>query len=691
MNVKKSISLVSAISALLLSLTIGCDFGDIGTISIPDSGLPPPAPGMERVVFDPSEPQQLRSDETGAEIELPADALVTEDGEPPTGQVIAQFGPALSSTSTPEDMPGGFDAIDAQGDEVILVSYGVITIDFADQAGNFLDLKAGETATITIPALLKGPDTVPLWWLDESDDVWREEGTAEFRVDAYVGEVSHFSSWNADGRCNQACVEGNLVDEEGEPVADHKMMATLFESGCSDFAEGALSGQVVETDADGAFRFDGLIRNSVYDLDTEDGSAGDVVVPDESRDCVSLGDVVTLSGLPARADGGSDAPINDAGTGDAGELSRDAGAADAATVERDAQTEVDAGVSRVDAGASDAGSVFTDGGSADSASVRPDARDEGDAGIDVFWPRTISYDMGSIGALLSRSYGYASDGEFFYWSFTLWEENRAEIWKMRLDGTDATLLVEESSRSIDSIVLDSAIIAFTSTVYSCAGDSCTSTNTRIEAVQTDGSGRQVLYSGFDEESGPPRWMVPYQGVLYWFEGAGINRVPLSGGSATLIEAVSEDLFAISESTLYYLGYPSIEAEDYGLVRHPLGGGTPTLIATGDFGIMQMHVEGGWLYATNCSNSPTLQRVSTSGGSFSTLAEMANCTPYLIEGSDLYYIDDNGNPAVMQTDGSGKTKLSDRQYSDTGLLIRHDNILTLVEPDEGELYQHLLAQ
>jgi hypothetical protein len=63
-------------------------------------------------------------------------------------------------------------------------------------------LQPGKTAKLrfTIPSSLRStaPATIPLWSVDETTGLWKQEGSATKGTDYYEGDVSHFSFWNCD-------------------------------------------------------------------------------------------------------------------------------------------------------------------------------------------------------------------------------------------------------------------------------------------------------------------------------------------------------------------------------------------------------------------------------------------------------------------------------------------------------------
>ncbi|HYD36635.1 MAG TPA: hypothetical protein VEA60_03420, partial [Allosphingosinicella sp.] len=139
----------------------------------------------------------------GAEIEIPAGALVDGRGNAATGPVRAAV-----TTLNPERraLPGDYSALTRAGRTVGLVSYGAVDAKFTDAAGQPLNLRPGTTAEVRIPVppgqAATARPTMPMWSYDPVRGRWIEEGegTLERRVDGlfYVGQTRHFSTINFD-------------------------------------------------------------------------------------------------------------------------------------------------------------------------------------------------------------------------------------------------------------------------------------------------------------------------------------------------------------------------------------------------------------------------------------------------------------------------------------------------------------
>jgi hypothetical protein len=75
-------------------------------------------------------------------------------------------------------------------------------VELTGSSGELLQIAAGKKATISLPippALSSSaPASIPLWYFNETNGLWKEEGSAIKTGNNYVGEVTHFSFWNCD-------------------------------------------------------------------------------------------------------------------------------------------------------------------------------------------------------------------------------------------------------------------------------------------------------------------------------------------------------------------------------------------------------------------------------------------------------------------------------------------------------------
>ncbi|WP_055448176.1 carboxypeptidase-like regulatory domain-containing protein [Lacinutrix mariniflava] len=118
-------------------------------------------------------------------------------------------------------MPGNLTAANTNGDLRVLESYGMIAVELRGEGGEELNIAPGEPAIIRVPvatSIVSPPATIPLWYFDEDNGYWKEEGFATLVNGKYEGEVSHFSFWNCDAPFNTIDFCVTIVDQNNNPI-----------------------------------------------------------------------------------------------------------------------------------------------------------------------------------------------------------------------------------------------------------------------------------------------------------------------------------------------------------------------------------------------------------------------------------------------------------------------------------------
>ncbi|MBP6679655.1 MAG: hypothetical protein KA166_00595 [Saprospiraceae bacterium] len=156
-----------------------------------------------RIAFFNSTDGAVLPIEDKATIRFPQHGYVLENGDVYEGiivvsaKVIAPDDPDLSFK-----MPGDLVGMNAEGAFGALGSMGMMAVEMNTPDGDKLNFAKSVEATLemNIPSDMadKAPSAIPLWYFDEMDGVWREEGIATKTGDRYVGQVKHFSFWNYD-------------------------------------------------------------------------------------------------------------------------------------------------------------------------------------------------------------------------------------------------------------------------------------------------------------------------------------------------------------------------------------------------------------------------------------------------------------------------------------------------------------
>ena len=191
------------------------------------------------------------SDQTStASVTLPASGIV-KNNAPYNGTVrVAIRHIDTQSDNFSEEMPGNLIGVQNNQSRG-LISYGMVAAELTDNAGQPLQLAAGQTATVRFPIaaqqLATAPNTIDLWSFDEQNGYWKHEGTATKQGSEYVAQVSHFSFWNCDIPGSWITLNGTITNTSGQPVPGATVTLNSQSSGtASDYtnAQGQFSGWV---------------------------------------------------------------------------------------------------------------------------------------------------------------------------------------------------------------------------------------------------------------------------------------------------------------------------------------------------------------------------------------------------------------------------------------------------------------
>ncbi|WP_177189134.1 carboxypeptidase-like regulatory domain-containing protein [Chitinophaga sp. YR573] len=122
----------------------------------------------------------------------------------------------------PQVMPGDLRGITTTGQEKSLQSFGMMAVELTDDAGVKLQLSKPATLTMPVPATLRAtaPATIPLWSFNETNGLWKEEGTATKKDTSYIATVTHFSYWNCDVPYPKVSFQAVVTGTNGERMFD---------------------------------------------------------------------------------------------------------------------------------------------------------------------------------------------------------------------------------------------------------------------------------------------------------------------------------------------------------------------------------------------------------------------------------------------------------------------------------------
>ena len=162
----------------------------------------------------------------GMKIDFPVNGiqdLLSSNNNPYSGTVFVSasyINPTASDINS--IMPGDLRGINQDGSMSVLQSFGMVAVELKGDQGQSLQIASGKKATLTfpIPSSLSttAPASIPLWYFDESNGLWKEEGSATKVGNNYVGDVSHFSFWNCDVPSNFVQFNCTLLNEDGLPI-----------------------------------------------------------------------------------------------------------------------------------------------------------------------------------------------------------------------------------------------------------------------------------------------------------------------------------------------------------------------------------------------------------------------------------------------------------------------------------------
>jgi hypothetical protein len=168
----------------------------------------------------------------GAKVTLPANGIVKAAGGAAHSGTVNVYAAYIDPTASDiaERVPGSFMADDQNGSRVMLASYGMMAVELESTSGEKLQIKSGSKATLTtpIPSSIQSsaPATIPLWYVDETTGVWKEQGSATKQGSNYVGDVSHFSFWNCDINIPSINLSMTLKNSDGAPLVHARVKIT---------------------------------------------------------------------------------------------------------------------------------------------------------------------------------------------------------------------------------------------------------------------------------------------------------------------------------------------------------------------------------------------------------------------------------------------------------------------------------
>ena len=231
------------------------------------------------------------SGKDGAEISLPANALVTASGAAVSGAVQISLTPVDVTQPRAGGFPGRFEGINADASISPIVSLGPTEF-VLTQNGAPVQIAPGATATITMPIyadrdldgrLFAAGDRIPLWSLDEQSGGWINEGEGTLVANAgsptglaMQARVQHFTWWNPDRvfvprtpRVRMRCIydEDIGLPESRDAFAQATLCNWLAEMDRGIPPQGAKSGPKAQPAPEARRRVPGFSGNALVPVD----------------------------------------------------------------------------------------------------------------------------------------------------------------------------------------------------------------------------------------------------------------------------------------------------------------------------------------------------------------------------------------------------------------------------------------
>lgn len=226
-------------------------------------------------------------------VSLPANALVLTGGTAPVGAVTASV-TIIDASSDTSVMPGNYQARDVNGVVSQIESFGALSIQFFDSNGAPLQLAPGAMATISIPLSAgvtpaSAPASIPLFYFDDATGYWVEQGSANLQqINGgyyYVGQVNHFTVWNADRTYETVSINGCVKDAAGAAVPFARV---------SSYGRTYIGSASVLTDIAGQFSVPARINSSVL-VSTNTSSQSQTQIVATLNQPVPLADCLILA------------------------------------------------------------------------------------------------------------------------------------------------------------------------------------------------------------------------------------------------------------------------------------------------------------------------------------------------------------------------------------------------------------
>jgi hypothetical protein len=197
---------------------------------------------VETATFEAANGGRLVTHGSLASVEFPANSLVTAGGATYTGTVTVDY--TAVRPDYPEFygmFPGDFEGVREDGSTVMFESFGFMSVNMYGANKAPLQLADGQTASMSMDIgplnAAAAPATMPMWYFDEAQGKWIEDGEAVLNGTVYETDVTHFTTWNWDLPVEDICrIEGYVHDASGNPVVGARVLTKALDYAIRDEA-----------------------------------------------------------------------------------------------------------------------------------------------------------------------------------------------------------------------------------------------------------------------------------------------------------------------------------------------------------------------------------------------------------------------------------------------------------------------
>ncbi len=177
----------------------------------------------------------------GSTVEFSSNSIINTSGNTAYNGTVKVNAAWLDPTSSDLNsrMPGNLTGLDSASQLKLLQTFGMIAVELEGSGGEKLNIASGKKATIKfpIPASLsaQAPETIPLWFFNDTTGLWIEQGMAARQGNFYIGEVAHFSFWNVDKPGEFVSLKMKLTDNAGHSLPFFTVRLTNTQNNSSSY------------------------------------------------------------------------------------------------------------------------------------------------------------------------------------------------------------------------------------------------------------------------------------------------------------------------------------------------------------------------------------------------------------------------------------------------------------------------